>query len=178
MDQGFGDAASTLGMDYQAERQFTEAVKAFQNGGCAGDPQSARFLANGFNSNPSDKLYYLGVQNDPERSRRYKLIGKFIADHEGLNPKVPDIDQIVPLPPAKLPDWDSTFQWQKEQDVWCAKEWIAFNPKATRRIGKGETMPALTISNPRSVPGLDALLGMRTHRTPVTWSLVSHDGQA
>jgi uncharacterized protein len=30
---------------------------------------------------------------------------------------VPDIDQIVPLPPAKLPAWDGTFQWQKDQDA-------------------------------------------------------------
>jgi hypothetical protein len=27
-----------------------------------------------------------------------------------------DIDQIVPLPPATLPPWDGTFQWQKAQD--------------------------------------------------------------
>jgi hypothetical protein len=31
--------------------------------------------------------------------------------------KVPDIDQIVPLPPATLPPWDGTFRWQKEQDA-------------------------------------------------------------
>jgi hypothetical protein len=117
MDQGFGDAASTLGIDYQAEKQFTEAAKAFQNGVRAGNSQSARFLANGFNSSPSDKLYYLGVQNDSERSRRYKLIGQFIDDNDGLNPKVPDIDHIVPLPPATLTEWDGTFQWQKEQEA-------------------------------------------------------------
>ena len=48
-------------------------------------------------------------------SRCYKLIGKFIDKNDGRNPKVPDIDQIVPLPPAKLPPWDGTFQWEKEQ---------------------------------------------------------------
>ncbi|MCA8066412.1 DUF6396 domain-containing protein [Burkholderia sp. AU38729] len=31
------------------------------------------------------------------------------------HPLVPDIDRIVPLPPAKLPPWDGTFQWKKDQ---------------------------------------------------------------
>ncbi|MBR8041813.1 sel1 repeat family protein, partial [Burkholderia cenocepacia] len=31
------------------------------------------------------------------------------------NPKVPDVDQIVPLPPAKLPPWDGTFEWEKQR---------------------------------------------------------------
>ena len=42
-------------------------------------------------------------------------IRKFLRDNEGRNPKVPDIDKIVPLPPAKLPPWDGTFEWEKEQ---------------------------------------------------------------
>lgn len=71
----------------------------------------------GGDDTPSDELYYLGQTKDPERSRRYKLIGDFIDANDGLNPKVPDIDQIVPLPPAQLPPWDGTFQWQKEQDA-------------------------------------------------------------
>ena len=60
-------------------------------------------------------MNYLALPHDPERSRRYKLIGKFIDDNDGRNPKVPDIDKIVPLPPAKLPPWDGTFQWEKDQ---------------------------------------------------------------
>ncbi len=52
-----------------------------------------------------------------ERARRYELIRAFIDDNKDRNPKVPDIDRIVPLPPAKLPPWDGTFQWQKEQDA-------------------------------------------------------------
>ncbi len=84
----------------------------------AGDSLSALSLEDGFKAPPpSDRLNYLALPSDPERSRRYKLIGKFIDANDGLNPKVPDIDKIVPLPPAKLPPWDGTFQWQKEQDA-------------------------------------------------------------
>lgn len=117
-DQGFGQAASLLGVDRMEDAIYAEAIKTFQKGVAAGDSQSASFLEKGFRGPPeSNKLYYLGLQNDPERSRRYELIGEFIDRNDGRNPKVPDIDKIVPLPPAKLPPWDGTFEWQKEQDA-------------------------------------------------------------
>jgi hypothetical protein len=116
IDQGFGAAASTLGIDEKNNALTADAVKTFQKGVRAGDVQSASFLKSGFKGPPaSDRLYYLGLPNDTERARRYELIWKFLTDNDGRNPTVPDINQIVPLPPAKLPPWDSTFQWQKEQ---------------------------------------------------------------
>lgn len=117
-NQGYGPAATTLGMTLKMRKQFTEAVAAFQRGAAAGDTYSALFLENGFAALPStDQVYYLALSPDPERTRRYKLIGTFLDDNDGLNPKVQDIDRIVPLPPAKLPEWDGTFQWQKEQEA-------------------------------------------------------------
>ncbi|BAX63094.1 sel1 repeat family protein [Burkholderia stabilis] len=117
-DQGFGRAASTLGIDQKNNEKQNEAVKAFQSGIRSGDAQSASFLEDGFKGPPpTDRLNYLGLENDPERSRRYEVIWKFLTDNESRNPKVPDLDKIVPLPPAKLPPWDGTFQWQKEQDA-------------------------------------------------------------
>lgn len=116
--QGYGKAANYLGIDFATDQAFSEAVKAFQKGIEAGDRQSALALEEGFKGPPSsDRLYYLALPNDPERSRRYRLIGDFIDSNESRNPQVPDIDKIVPLPPAKLPPWDGTFQWQKEHDA-------------------------------------------------------------
>jgi len=40
---------------------------------------------------------------------------RFLDTNESSNPKVPDVDKIVPLLPAKLPAWGGTFQWEKEQ---------------------------------------------------------------
>lgn len=116
-DQGYGKAASYLGIDLMTDEIYPEAVQAFQKGVEAGNSQSASFLKNGFKAEPSNALYYMGLDKDPERSRRYHLIWEFIIGNDGRNPKIPDIDQIVPLPPAKLPPWDGTFQWQKEQDA-------------------------------------------------------------
>ncbi|AVK72204.1 sel1 repeat family protein [Cupriavidus necator] len=118
MDQGHGDAAGSLGINFKNNSLYTEAVKAFQKGVAAGNTQAAFSLESGFKGPPSsDRLNYLALSSDAERVRRYELIGKFIDDNDGRNPKVPDVDQIVPLPPANLPPWDGTFQWQKEQDA-------------------------------------------------------------
>ncbi|PTQ90862.1 hypothetical protein C8K18_13212 [Paraburkholderia sp. GV068] len=117
-DQGHGKAATSLALDRLTDKFYVEALRAFQQGVLAGNSQAASFMENGFKGPPpDDRLYYLAVPNDPERSRRYRAIRKFLDDNEGLNPKVPDVDQIVPLPPAQLPAWDGTFQWQKEQDA-------------------------------------------------------------
>ncbi|CAB3748189.1 SEL1-like repeat protein [Paraburkholderia humisilvae] len=230
-DQGDGKAANYLGIDLSTDKLYSDAVAAFQKGVEAGDTQSAFALQHGFDTDPSDELYYLGLARDAERSRRYKLIGEFIDDNDGRNPKVPDIDQIVPLPPAKLPPWDGTFQWQKEQDAapppqkpddplverlareknldpatglplapdkrakaerlplgttvragevcpqdgyWSVWPFNAYRADATRRLSKGETMPYLFLNDPRPIPGLDALLGMRRRPTDNEWTLKAY----
>lgn len=115
-DQGHGTAAFELGMDLQTDKLYDEGVKAYQRSVSAGNTLAASSLEDGFNGPPpSNELNYMALQRDPERSHRYKLIGKFIDHNEGLNPKVPDIDKIVPLPPAVLPPWDGTFQWEKDR---------------------------------------------------------------
>ena len=117
-NQGLGDAASALGIDLSGDKLYAAAVQAFQKGVEAGNAQAASFLENGFKGPPiSEPLYYLALPNDSERSRRYAKIRHFIDANDGHNPTLPDIDKIVPLPPAKLPLWDGTFEWQKEQDA-------------------------------------------------------------
>ncbi|MEF9404806.1 MULTISPECIES: SEL1-like repeat protein [Ralstonia solanacearum species complex] len=115
-DQGHGEAAIELGINMQTRKLYPDAAKAFQQGAKSGNSSAALFLEHGFACpSPSDQLNYIALPHDPERSRRYKLIGDFIDRNDGRNPKVPDIDKIVPLPPAKLPPWDGTFQWEKDQ---------------------------------------------------------------
>jgi uncharacterized protein len=115
-DQGYGSAANKLGINLKNNGLYMDAGKAFQQAVRAGDSQAASFLEDGFKGPPqSDRLNYMSFPNDPERSRRYKLVRDFLDRNDGRNPKVPDVDQIAPLPPATLPAWDGKFQWEKEQ---------------------------------------------------------------
>lgn len=115
-DQGHGKAANTLGNDLETDKLYPEAIRAFQKAAAAGETQGAFSLQMWFSWDHGDpRLSDIGLAKDVERSRRYKLIGDFIDRNAGRNPKVPDIDKIVPLPPAKLPPWDGTFQWEKDQ---------------------------------------------------------------
>lgn len=115
--QGHARAARELAGYVRANNDLEEAVKLYQQGAKSGDSTSARRLSKAFEGPPStDELYYLGVNADQERALRYKIISKFLDRNEQLGVKVPDLDAIVPLPPAKLPAWDGTFQWQKERD--------------------------------------------------------------
>ena len=116
VDQGYGSAASTLGINLKNNGRYSEAVEVFQKGVGAGDTTSASFLEDAFKGPAqTDRLNYLALSGDMERSQRYRRIREFLTANEGRNPKVPDIDKIVPLPPAKLPPWDGAFQWEKEQ---------------------------------------------------------------
>jgi len=115
--QGHGAAAHTLGIHLSTAEKYSDALSAYQKGVAAGNVLSVLALEQGFKGVPAEDMHYLALPHDPERSRRYEQIGKFLDRYDGQNPKLPDIDNIVPLPPAKLPPWDGTFQWQKDQEA-------------------------------------------------------------
>jgi hypothetical protein len=117
-EQGHGEAGLALGINLKGHGRYPEALQAFQLGAIAGEDTSASFLSKGFNGPPTtDELHYLGQQKDEERYKRYLAIGNFLGAYSYLNPKVPEIDRIVPLPPAKLPPWDGSFQWLKTHEA-------------------------------------------------------------
>ncbi|WP_375741571.1 DUF6396 domain-containing protein [Pseudomonas boanensis] len=60
---------------------------------------------------------YLGQQEDLERAARYEQIGNMLTGYSYAQPKVPEINEIVPLPPAKLPPWDGTLKWEEEYEA-------------------------------------------------------------
>jgi len=113
-EQGHAEAAVGLGA-YVYEEKPKEAMEAYQFGVRAGSPGAASFLESGFSITDPSVGFYLGQSSaDTERTRRYTVISKFLSDYEYLDPKVPEIDEIVPLPPAKLPPWDGKFKWLEE----------------------------------------------------------------
>ncbi len=114
-EQGLGKASNSLGIGFRIDKEYAKALEAFHQGVKNGDSQSALQLANGFNekTRPDDKLNFINLQPDSERSYRYKIIEDYLYEKDYLQPKVPDLDDIVPLPPAPLPEWDGKIAFQR-----------------------------------------------------------------
>ena len=78
---------------------------------------SASLISQGFgwdNANTSEGTsYYLDLKFDLERARRYDTIKTYLSDYEFMSPTVPDLDDIVPLPPTPLPEWDGKIAFQR-----------------------------------------------------------------
>ncbi|WP_254303663.1 DUF6396 domain-containing protein [Citrobacter sp. TSA-1] len=111
-EQGYAEAAYRLGTNY-SNSDYVKAIYFYQKSAEYSHELGAYKLAKIFNtSDPNDKLDYLGQKVDPERVRRYKLIDQELSNNPYA--KFPDINKIVPLPPAELPEWDGTFEYQKE----------------------------------------------------------------
>lgn len=113
-DQGHAKSANEYAMSAQLDGQLAEAAKYYQLSARAGSAQAALALANAFSKNNKDRAYDVGQAVDPERNGRYEIILKFLSDYEYLNPRIPELEEIVPLPPAKLPPWDGKFTWLEE----------------------------------------------------------------
>jgi TPR repeat protein len=115
-EQSHGKSAVALGVHFKNKGKYQEALEVFQMGVAAGNDGAAGRLEEGFRGPKSvDRLHYLGQQEDLERADRYKEIWKILSGYSYANPKVPEINEIVPLPPAKLPAWDGKLQWLEER---------------------------------------------------------------
>lgn len=111
-EQGHGRAAVMLSLYLQDEEKYNEAMAVLQMGVMAGDENAAGRLEEAFRAPaPSDELYYLGQPEDLARAERYEKIWRILARYSYADPKVPEINDILPLPPAKLPPWDGKLQW-------------------------------------------------------------------
>ncbi|MFZ7231133.1 DUF6396 domain-containing protein [Avibacterium avium] len=114
--QGLSEASKLLGLDFKYHKKYSEAVLAFHQGVKNGSYLSASYLSSGFDGkrkNDGEDIDFLNLPEDIERSVRYKMIWDYLFDHDYLQPKVPDLDEIVPLPPAKLPPWDGKIAFQR-----------------------------------------------------------------
>jgi hypothetical protein len=116
LSQGQGAAARKLGLEY--ERQKTSegkhrALAYYQEGVKFGDQDSADALEIAFESGPLD---YAAPFVDHDRERRYQVFGKELRDNPDL--RFPNLDKILPLPAAKLPQWSG----KPEDRINAAKE--------------------------------------------------------
>ncbi|EMN4131500.1 MULTISPECIES: SEL1-like repeat protein [Providencia] len=113
--QGNGEAAYSLAFYlHTVERDFNGALKNYQISIQNGYWMGASILSQSFDPSTTQKdYYYLAVKPDSDRSARYAAIVKEI-DASDETAKFPDIDKIVPLPPAELPEWDGSFEYKKQ----------------------------------------------------------------
>ncbi|WP_286781713.1 SEL1-like repeat protein [Leclercia sp. UBA1284] len=115
--QGEGKAAKSLGIMLTIDEKYPEAVESFQMGVAAGDSGSASFLEHGFAGPEPTDMYYLALEKDLKRVWRYEQIGEVLAKYSWAHPTVPEIHDIVPLPPAPLPEWDGRLKWVEEREA-------------------------------------------------------------
>jgi TPR repeat protein len=112
IEQGNGQAARELAEYYRAFRDdYKNALLYYHKAASLGHELSAHSLSETFGEGTEAVSGGLGVTIDQERARRYQAI----VDEIERNPaaRFPDIDRIVPLPPAPLPAWDGTFEYRK-----------------------------------------------------------------
>jgi TPR repeat protein len=109
--QGHGPAAHDLGVNAEIFKHFAAALEYYQAAIRFGSKPSAAALMLLFDTKDwslrekQDQvaLKALEILPDPERSTRYEQIDQALD----LNPdlKLTRLDQVLPLPPAKLPAW-------------------------------------------------------------------------
>jgi hypothetical protein len=112
--QGFGKASYSLGLilDVAAvggplilssitpEEQFARALQILHDGVKFGSEDAANYLFASFDD--GDPLVRRLI--DPVRARRYKTLAEALWHNPDL--RFPNLDRVLPLPPAKLPQWD------------------------------------------------------------------------
>lgn len=119
-ENGYGEASIFYGMQTRDKKDLKVALQAFHNATKQGSNQGALRLMHAFDfkskdipKDSPDNSFNLDLDLDLDRSKRYAIIQDYLSTNDYLNPKVPDLDQIVPLPPAKLPAWDGKIAFQR-----------------------------------------------------------------
>ncbi|QNK75268.1 sel1 repeat family protein [Variovorax sp. PAMC28562] len=145
--QGDGKAAFELGVTIDGEdasigENYASSLKALHNGVKFGSAKSANYLSASFSR--AEPLS--GNAVDRDRSKRYSLFGDALE----LNPdlRFPNLDKVLPLPPAALPVWDG----KRETLIDAAKGLIpAPVPKPTsgaQRTGRAHIPQAHVLAPP------------------------------
>lgn len=109
--QGYGPAADKLSYIYRGTtpESKSRALHVLHEGvklGCAECADNLSTEFNGFGLTRGENL--LG-HIDKARAQRYSKIGDILKLYDGRL-KLPNLDKVLPLPPAPLPKWDGNVQ--------------------------------------------------------------------
>jgi hypothetical protein len=116
--QGHGKGAYELGSYLESEKNYPRALVVLHEGVKMGSSECARSLSVIF-SGPDEATK---GSTDIAREERYKVL----SDALYLNPdlRFPNLDKVLPLPPARLPMWDG----KKESLINAAKAVVPVPP--------------------------------------------------
>jgi len=109
--QKYGDAAYELGFAYKGKSAESKlrALRVLHEGVKLGNAACANKLSVEFNgaylTNGTNLIGYI----DRARAERYSKIGDALDWYEGRL-KLPNLDKVLPLPPAPLPKWNGNKQ--------------------------------------------------------------------
>ena len=110
--QGYGDAAEKLGLIYaraNTNEAKLRALKVLHEGVKLGSAKCADNLVPEFNGMDLDNGTNLVGHIDKARAQRYRKIADVLKLYDGRL-KLPNLDKVLPLPPAPLPKWDGNTQ--------------------------------------------------------------------
>jgi hypothetical protein len=110
--QGYGDAGEKLSLIYarpRTEEAKRRALSVLHQGVKLGSAECAASIAPEFRglglSDGSNLVGYV----DKARAERYSKIARAL-EHYGDRLKLPNLDKVLPLPPAPLPKWDGNVK--------------------------------------------------------------------
>ncbi|MFS2214571.1 tetratricopeptide repeat protein [Telluria sp. Tellsp104] len=106
--QGYARAGYELGLEYATLAQDDKTKKApalqyFQQAVKLGSEKAANFLGVDFGAKSLDTASVVS-ELDNFRSERYMVLGDALSRNPDL--RFPNLDKVLPLPPAKLPLWN------------------------------------------------------------------------
>ncbi|WP_179405473.1 tetratricopeptide repeat protein [Burkholderia guangdongensis] len=106
--QGYGDAAEELGFVYARARTADakrHALAVLQEGVKLGSAKCASKLSIEFDGFNLTNGRNLPGSIDKARADRYRVVKGALEHYQGRL-KLPNLDKVLPLPPAPLPKWD------------------------------------------------------------------------
>lgn len=110
--QGYGNAAKELGHVYarpQTAEAKLRALNVLHQGVKLGSAECANKLFTEFDGMDLTDGTNLVGRIDKARAERYSKLGDALDFYQGRL-KLPNLDKVLPLPPAPLPKWDGNVQ--------------------------------------------------------------------
>ncbi|WP_223821085.1 tetratricopeptide repeat protein [Burkholderia contaminans] len=110
LSQGFGDAAEELGFVYARPKTADakrRALVTLHEGVKLGSAKCAAALSVEFDGFNLTNGRNLPGSIDKARSERYRVLKDALEHYHGRL-KLPNLDKVLPLPPAPLPKWDGS----------------------------------------------------------------------